>query len=203
VSDKPIVLGLGALLLAIVPLAACNDDGDSGATTTTSTSTSSGSGGGGTGGTTSSGAGTGGATSSGGGTGGTTSSGGGTPPYWEEDYVPDQLPDPSTGNHNAGLDCMTCHNAGTHVRLFAGTIYQSDGTTPAPSVEIGVRDGDTLRTTYSATNGNFWFTDDGGTINWSTALIQARNANGAVAMFTPGGAGCNLCHTSSLPITEP
>ncbi|RLB59804.1 MAG: hypothetical protein DRI90_14960 [Deltaproteobacteria bacterium] len=98
---------------------------------------------------------------------------------------------------------MTCHNTGDYLRLFAGTIYQADGTTPAPSVEIGVRDGDTLRTTYSATNGNFWFSDDGGTIDWMTAVVQARNANGDVLMYSPGEAGCNSCHTVELPITEP
>lgn len=193
-SNKPICLALVALGLTPLSLVGCDDDGAEGNTTTSSSSTS-----GGAGGATSSGGGAGG-TSSGG---GATSSGGGEPPFWDEPFVPDQLPDPATGNHNAGMDCMTCHSSGLHVRLFAGTIYQSDGTTPAPSVEVGVRDGDTLRTAYSAQNGNFWFSDDGGTINWPTAQIRARNANGEVIMLTPGAAGCNACHNNTLPITEP
>ncbi len=196
---QSLTLAAGALSLAILPLAACKDDGGNETTTTSSTSTSSG----GSGGTTSSGGGSGGTTSSGGGHGGTASGGGPPPPFWDADFVPDQLPTPDTGNHNPGADCMTCHNTGDYLRLFAGTIYQADGTTPAPSVEIGVRDGDTLRTTYSATNGNFWFSDDGGTIDWMTAIVQARNANGDVLMYSPGEAGCNSCHTVELPITEP
>ena len=99
--------------MIMTPLTACNDEGSQDTTSTASSTGTSTSSGGGTGGTISSGGGgMGGSTSSGGGSGG-TSSGGGTPPFWDGDFVPDQLPTPATGNHNAGADGDRARKAGS------------------------------------------------------------------------------------------
>lgn len=122
--------------------------------------------------------------------------------FWKNvTYNATALPDPSNGNHNAGQNCIQCHTAGTNSEapawLFAGTVYQADGTTPAAHVQVGVNDGANLYTAYSATNGNFWFGGTG-TINWAAAQVRIRNGNGELTMAgaTPAST-CNLCHNST------
>jgi hypothetical protein len=76
-------------------------------------------------------------------------------------------------------------------------VYKSDGTTPAPNVQVGINDGTNLYTTYSATNGNIWLPASG-TVNWANAQVRIRNSNGELSMAgaTPA-ATCNLCHSST------
>jgi hypothetical protein len=139
-------------------------------------------------------------------TGGDTAAGGaaGSPAaYWDTAYVPAQLPTPADGNHNADVGCMGCHATNDAVWLFAGTVHQQDGTTGAASVEVGVRDGANLYTAYSATNGNFWFPDNGGTIDWAAADVRMRNANGEAHMTSTASASCNQCHTGGMALVEP
>jgi len=122
--------------------------------------------------------------------------------FWKTvTYSATGLPNPSNGNHNPGQNCIQCHVSGTTTEaptwLFGGTVYKADGTTPAPNVQVGINDGTSLYTVYSATNGNFWF-GGSGTINWAQAQVRIRNSNGELTMAgaTPA-ATCNLCHNST------
>jgi activator of 2-hydroxyglutaryl-CoA dehydratase len=82
-------------------------------------------------------------------------------------------------------------------------VYKADGTTPAPHVEIGVRDGTKLFKVCSAANGNFWQTKTD-TLAWANAEIRARNANGEAKMVSKSTTGgCNSCHGATLRIKEP
>jgi len=160
------------------------------------------SGGSSSGGATSGGATSGGATSGGASSGGDTSAGGAD--FWQGTaYNASGLPNPSNGNHNAGQDCMGCHNSGSRQWLFGGTIYQSNGSA-APSVQVGIWDGTKLVTAYSATNGNIWLPVSSGPIDWANAEVRIRDSNGERTMTgdTPSAA-CNSCHNSSMRITAP
>ncbi|MEZ4219809.1 MAG: hypothetical protein R3B13_02690 [Polyangiaceae bacterium] len=166
-----------------------------------------GTGGAGTGGTGTGGTGTGGTGTGGVGTGGTGT--GGTAAFWNGAYNPNGTPNPASGKHNAGKDCLNCHKSGgpaSNLRwLFAGTVYKADKTTPAPHVQVGVRDGNSLYTAYSANNGNFWVPLGGNTVaNWATVEIRVRNANGEKAMISaPNSGSCNTCHAGTQVIFEP
>jgi hypothetical protein len=198
------LLALG-LSVAAAPLLGCDDSPED-----TGSSSSSGTGGSGTGGTTS---GTGGTTSgTGGGVsggGGTTSSGtggaGGEADFWEgaPAYDASGEPNPSDGEHNAGMNCMSCHASNSDLWLFGGTVYESGGSTGAANVQVGAIVDGTLYTTYSASNGNFWVDHPGGTPDWSGAEVRFRNANGETAMVGAAAAACNSCHTGSETLIEP
>lgn len=132
--------------------------------------------------------------------GGTAATGGNS--FWTTvAYSATGAPNPADGHHNPGQNCIQCHasgsTSGAPVWMFGGTIYQSNGTTPAPNVQVGINDGNTLHTTYTATNGNFWLASSG-TINWAQAQVRIRDANGELTMAgaTPA-ATCNLCHSST------
>ena len=133
-------------------------------------------------------------------TGGTSATGGDT--FWKTvTYSANGLPNPSNGNHNQGQNCIQCHVSGSSTGapawMFGGTVYQTNGTTPAPNVQVGINDGNNLYTTYSATNGNIWLPASG-TINWAKAQVRLRDSNGELTMAgaTPA-ATCNLCHSST------
>jgi hypothetical protein len=131
-------------------------------------------------------------------TGGASATGGAS--FWKAvTYSSTALPNPSNGNHNAGLNCRQCHDGSTSapVWMFGGTVYQANGTTPAPNVQVGVNDGTNLYTAYTATNGNFWVAGTA-TINWAQAQVRIRNGNGETTMAgaTPA-ATCNGCHTGT------
>jgi len=134
-------------------------------------------------------------------TGGASATGGVS--FWTTvTYSSSGSPNPPDGHHNPGLNCSQCHvsgsSTGATVWLFAGTVYKADGTTPAPNVQVGVSDGTNLYTTYSATNGNFWVPGPG-TVNWATAQVRVRNANGELTMAgaTPAST-CNVCHNATI-----
>jgi len=106
----------------------------------------------------------------------------------------------ASGHHNAGANCNNCHDGSGATDVppvpqwfFAGTVYKAGGTTGAPNVQVGVKDGNNLYTAYTGTNGNFFF---GGTatINWATAKVMIRNANGEASMASAASASCNSCH---------
>ena len=71
------------------------------------------------------------------------------------------------------------------------------------NVQIGIRMGGTLYTTYSGNRGNF-FANNSGT-SWSTAQIAIRTAAGTMVMPTnPSASGdCNTCHGSTNRIVTP
>jgi hypothetical protein len=102
--------------------------------------------------------------------------------------------------HYTGTAClMSCH---AHTMSVGGTVYQSNGTTTAANVQLGIRIDGNLTTTYSGTQGNF-FTS--ASANWATAQIAVRNAQGTQIMpANPSANGnCNSCHGSANRITVP
>lgn len=104
--------------------------------------------------------------------------------------------------HNTGAACLaSCHS---HNFQAGGTIYQSNGTTAAGNIQVGVIMNGTLFTAYSGSQGNFFFPISG-TLNWATAQIAIRSATGtAVHPATSGLSGnCNSCHNSSNRIVVP
>jgi hypothetical protein len=127
---------------------------------------------------------------------------------WPAAYDPAATPTPNDGHHNAGASCMssTCH--GTKVPfVFGGTVYQADGVTGAPNVEVGISDGTLTLTAYSASNGNLWLPSSAGALDLGSAQIALRNARGEkVKPATAGrGAACNGggCHGSTMRLVEP
>lgn len=100
----------------------------------------------------------------------------------------------------------SCH--GTKVPfVFGGTVYQADGTTPAPGVEVALSDGTTTLTAYSATNGNIWLPSSAGILDVASAQIAIRSAGGEriKPMSAGRGAACNAsgCHAAAMRITAP
>ena len=176
------------------------------ATGGTGGSATGGTGGGGTGGGGTGGGGTGGGGTGGGGTGGGGTGGGGTgggSSFWDGPYDPNALPNPADGKHNAGKNCLQCHTGSpTPAWLFAGTVYQTGGG-GAAHVQVGVKDANGLYTTYSATNGNFWYPKGSATVDWANAEVRARNANGEIIMSGSPSAGCNSCHTGANQLVAP
>jgi hypothetical protein len=59
------------------------------------------------------------------------------------------------GKHNPGMDCMSgCHNHGFSI---AGTLYESDGVTPAANATITIVDAaNNSQDIVTSTNGNFF-----------------------------------------------
>jgi hypothetical protein len=171
------------------------------ATGGTGGSATGGTGGGGTGGGGTGGGGTGGGGTGGGGTGGGGTGGGSS--FWDGPYDPNALPNPADGKHNAGKNCLQCHTGSpTPAWLFAGTVYQTGGG-GAAHVQVGVKDANGLYTTYSATNGNFWYPKGSATVDWANAEVRARNANGEIIMSGSPSAGCNSCHTGANQLVAP
>ena len=130
------------------------------------------------------------------------------PFQWPGAFEAGMSPTPADGHHNAGAGCMSSSCHGTKVPfLFGGTVYKADGTTGAPNVQVGISDGTLTVTAYSASNGNIWLPSSAGQLNFATAQIAIRNANGErVKPATAGrGAACNGggCHGSAMRLLEP
>lgn len=104
--------------------------------------------------------------------------------------------------HYTGQQCVNpaCHK---HKISFGGTTYQSNGATAIGNVQIGIRMGGTLVTTYSGSKGNFYANLSG--TGWSSAQIAIRTATGTAVMPTNASASgdCNTCHGSSNRIVTP
>jgi hypothetical protein len=126
------------------------------------------------------------------------------PSWWPTAYVAGSLPDPSNGNgsHAGSAACGSCHKSGgaaaSFVWLFGGIAYTSTGgTTPVASAQIGIKDGATFYSAYSATNGYFWLPAAASTINWSAAEIRIRTASSENRMASHASSGdCQTCHTA-------
>ncbi len=123
---------------------------------------------------------------------------------WSGVYDPGGSPTPTSGWHNDGKDCMTCHQSGGSGPefVFGGTVYKADGTTPAPHVQLGVKAGETWLSAYSGDNGNYWVVSKTA-VDWSTAEIRFRNGKGDKKMMTAATAACNQCHTGGQVLLEP
>ncbi len=180
-------------VIAVATVWGCGSSDSTGGGTTPA---GGGSGGSATGG--SAGAATGG--SAGAATGGT---GGGGADFWTDTYNPSGSPNPASGQHRPGDDCLNCHTGGgAPAWLFGGTIYLAGGGAAA-HVQVGVKDANGLYTAYSATNGNFWVPKTSQTVDWANAEIRVRDANGESIMNGAGEAGCNSCHTGAQQLVAP
>ncbi|MBI5496496.1 MAG: hypothetical protein HY904_15850 [Deltaproteobacteria bacterium] len=124
--------------------------------------------------------------------------------FWTGTYDPSGSPSPTSGRHNAGRDCMACHDSlGASTWLIGGTVYATSAGTAAPHVQVGLRDGTQFFSTYSATNGNFWIPKGSASVNWATVEIRLRNANGEKVMGSEATSGCNDCHTGTSRLVAP
>jgi hypothetical protein len=139
------------------------------------------------------------------GTGGTSASGGGTGATFDwgsSTYSASGGSSVSYQGHYTGQSCVAtaCHN---HNITFGGTLYQPSGSSTAGNVQIGIRIGGTLTTTYSGTQGNFYGKLSG--TDWANATIAVRNATGTLVMPVNASASgnCNNCHSSSNRIVAP
>ena len=113
-----------------------------------------------------------------------------------------------TGGGKPGDDCLMCHHQGAATPYtFAGTIYDTTGTTPVGGATIHLQDevGNTA-TAISFPNGNFFSTD--GFVMYPAKAFTSLCPD-VVAMPTPvnmtTGANCNTanCHTSGFRIHHP
>jgi hypothetical protein len=101
-----------------------------------------------------------------------------------------------------GGSCFpACLNNGIAV---GGTVYQANGTDPAPNVQIGIWLNGTLFTSYSGSDGNF-FMNFLGAVDWSNAVVAVRDANSTKKMpANPNVSGnCSHCHNSTQRIVVP
>lgn len=100
----------------------------------------------------------------------------------------------------------TCHGAKVPF-AFGGTVYEADGVTGAPSVEVGISDGALTVTAHSASNGNIWLPSSVGTINFASAQIAVRDAKGerVKPATAPRGSACNGggCHGATMRLVAP
>ena len=104
----------------------------------------------------------------------------------------------------AGHDCMTCHLPdATTPFIFGGTIFNGDaGDAGVSSVEVRVLQTDgTSMSTFSNTEGNFYYLASIGKPIATGALVGVRNAGGQQTMpdhlTGPSQGGCNqtgTCH---------
>jgi hypothetical protein len=109
------------------------------------------------------------------------------------------------GNHNAGRDCLSCHDGSGEAPqfIFAGTLYDGSGNAVS-GAEIRVVDAaGKADSVYSASDGNFY--ERGSTAFAAPGHAGARDAtttNLMVSQVTNGG--CNSCHcTGSTCTTAP
>jgi hypothetical protein len=126
--------------------------------------------------------------------------------FFPNPYNPNTQGDPGA-DHHVGDNCFNaaCHDGTNNEApkwLFGGTVFKADKTTGAAHVEVGVKDPGGFYSTYTANNGNF-FVDSAATINWASAEIRIRNANGERKMNSQANNGCNVCHTGAMVIVEP
>jgi len=126
--------------------------------------------------------------------------------FWPGDYHPTGISKPSDGWHYPGTDCLPCHTGNEWSFVASGTVYQKDGKTGLAHVQVGVRNGRRFWSGYSGTNGNFWLSDNGIPIDWNTAQVRVRNADGEIS----GDSGkvkmsgsCNKCHKGEKNLTGP
>jgi cytochrome c553 len=130
--------------------------------------------------------------------------------YWGGAYSPPAAA-PVVNFHTtdtAGA-CMSCHSAtgtATTKLVYGGVVYQADGVTPAPNVQVGVSDGTYKSISYSAANGMYWGVGTA-TVNWPAADIRTRSATGEAVKATKDerNADCDYCHHAGAkyPLISP
>jgi hypothetical protein len=111
---------------------------------------------------------------------------------------------PPDGHHNAGAQCLTCHDGNTTGAprwTLAGTLYDPSNTNPVTGATVTVIDAsNTHITMISGNNGNFWTQQTVAfPVHTSASLCPA-----SVAMTATAGVGsCNGCHSSNMRIHLP
>lgn len=136
--------------------------------------------------------------------------------YWADAYNPSGEPanyvtpvyhNPEDGHPGACL--AGCHEPGgaSTVRLaWGGVVYSANGKSRAPHVQVGVVSGAYKSFVYSRSDGLYW-SQDTSAVDWSTADIRIRSANGERPKANSDGrsADCDSCHEesggSALPLT--
>lgn len=109
--------------------------------------------------------------------------------------------------HNAGKDCMSCHqNGGGEAPQFSlgGTVYDGTGG-PVSGAEVRLVDAKGKATSvYTGTNGTFYMQGGGFA---APAQVGVRSASGARDMISalqaPGGGACSSCHCAGGSCTVP
>jgi hypothetical protein len=147
--------------------------------------------------------------------GGAPASGGstGTSSWWPSAFDATAVPTPADGKHHAGEACLDCHRNGgksdpdggkSDPWFFGGTIYGKAGTNGVGQVQVGIKEGSSFFSAYSARNGNIWMPLGPNSITWANAEIRVRTATGEKAMISfPLDGDCNSCHNSLMPILMP
>ncbi len=101
----------------------------------------------------------------------------------------------TSGHHNPGTDCLTCHNgqeAGAPIFTFGGTAYKRDGITPLSGATIIVIDAEGLRVKVpTMQNGNFYSATPM-VPPYVTGLSQCPSTATMIENFRDGD--CNSCH---------
>jgi hypothetical protein len=136
--------------------------------------------------------------------------------FWPDAYNPSGLPTPAKieQQHPTGASTPACLTSGCHgpggaavLKLdYGGTVFQADGKTPAPNVQVGVVSGNYKSFVYSWNNGMYWQPAGTTAIDWSPTVsdIRIRNAKGERPKLTSQarGADCDMpgCH---VPATTP
>ncbi len=103
-----------------------------------------------------------------------------------------------SGHHNAGLDCLACHNGqaqGAPLYKLAGTLYRSAATPLAgATIRVHTADGQTVKL-VTAQNGNFY---TGAAIQFPIT-VEASSCPDTQGMGDPVQgplASCNTCHVA-------
>ena len=172
----------------------------------TTTSGSGGTGGGGAGGTGGANggapdAGTPGGTGGAGGTGGTGGTGaGGTGGTGGSMCIAAVAP-PGSGHHNAGTECLGCHNGSTATRwTVAGTLYDGNGAVlSGATIELVQGNGQTIQIA-TCTNGNFYISQ---AVVFPLTVRASQCPANAPMVSTVQAGGCNSCHGSAMRIHLP
>jgi hypothetical protein len=109
------------------------------------------------------------------------------------------------GQHNAGLDCMQCHNGTTAVRwTLAGTLYDSPSGNAAVSgatIEIVDANGQKLDL-VTASNGNF-YTQSAVAFPISVRASRCPSDQHMASKPTQGGCNASSCHNSTMRVHLP
>jgi hypothetical protein len=100
-----------------------------------------------------------------------------------------------TGHHNAGANCLGCHNGTSGAPLWtaAGTLYGAGGTALAgATITIVDATGKSIAI-VTAQNGNFWT----GEAVKAPLHVKASRCPSSAAMSADASGACNSCHTSA------
>ena len=121
----------------------------------------------------------------------------------EPDCEPEQTPTGSEG-HQAGTDCMSCHDSMTGSRRWtvAGTLYSdASGSSPVSGATIIVNDaaGAALRL-VTHPNGNFSTNE---AVELPLSVAASLCPDSAEMLSSASSGGCNSCHDSSFRVHLP